>query len=90
MPVYSRQLKEGIRFRYVGYKYSSPSIYQTKEEAQRAEQEYLETHKDNSLQTLVDQYEIQPSLKRILGEAYTENGQLQKALEMYRKALEDI
>ncbi len=43
-----------------------------------------------NLESAVDQYESQPSLKRILGEAYTENGQLQKALEMYRKALEDI
>jgi tetratricopeptide (TPR) repeat protein len=42
------------------------------------------------LESAVDQYENQPFLKRILGEAYTENGQLQKALEMYRKALEDI
>jgi tetratricopeptide (TPR) repeat protein len=42
------------------------------------------------LESAIDQYESQPSLKRILGEAYTENGQLQKALETYRKALEDI
>jgi len=43
-----------------------------------------------ALESSVDQYQNQPALKRLLGDAYTENGQLQKALETYRKALEDI
>ncbi len=43
-----------------------------------------------ALESAVDQYKSQPKLKRLLGDAYTENGQLQKALEMYRNALEDI
>lgn len=41
MPCYQRKLKRGIRWRfvgsYMGVKYSSRAIYQTKQQAQKAE-----------------------------------------------------
>jgi tetratricopeptide (TPR) repeat protein len=43
-----------------------------------------------NLESLVEAYYSQTALIRLLGEAYTKNGQLQEALEMYKKALDNI
>ncbi|RMG91095.1 MAG: tetratricopeptide repeat protein [Chloroflexi bacterium] len=40
------------------------------------------------LETAVNENPEQPLLRRLLGDAYTRNGQLQKALETYRQALD--
>jgi hypothetical protein len=42
------------------------------------------------LETVVDTHPAQPLLRRLLGDAYMRNGQLQKALETYRKALDQL
>jgi len=42
------------------------------------------------LETVVDSHPAQPLLRRLLGDAYMRNGQLQKALETYRKALDQL
>jgi tetratricopeptide (TPR) repeat protein len=43
-----------------------------------------------NLESLIDAYYSQTALIRLLGDAYTKNGQLQEALEMYKKALDNI
>ena len=40
------------------------------------------------LESVTDHYPDQPRLRRLLGDVYMENGQLQKALECYREALD--
>ncbi|MCL4871663.1 MAG: tetratricopeptide repeat protein, partial [Anaerolineae bacterium] len=42
------------------------------------------------LEGAVDSHPSQPLLRRLLGDAYMRNGQLQKALETYRKALDQL
>ncbi len=42
------------------------------------------------LEGVVDSHPSQPLLRRLLGDAYMRNGQLQKALETYRKALDQL
>lgn len=42
------------------------------------------------LEGAVDTHPSQPLLRRLLGDAYMRNGQLQKALETYRKALDQL
>ncbi len=42
------------------------------------------------LESVVDSHPAQPLLRRLLGDAYMRNGQLQKALETYRKALDQL
>ena len=42
------------------------------------------------LEGAVDTHPAQPLLRRLLGDAYMRNGQLQKALETYRKALDQL
>jgi tetratricopeptide (TPR) repeat protein len=42
------------------------------------------------LETATDQYPQQPLLRRLLGDAYMRNGQLQRALDTYRQALDQM
>ena len=42
------------------------------------------------LESATDEYTQQPRLRRILGDAYMRNGQLQRALEVYRIALDEL
>ena len=42
------------------------------------------------LETAVDRYPQRPLLRRVLGDAYMRNGQLQKALETYRQTLDQL
>jgi tetratricopeptide (TPR) repeat protein len=42
------------------------------------------------LETLTDDYPTQPAFQRLLGDAYMRNGQLQKALNAYRTALDQL
>ena len=44
----------------------------------------------SDLETAVAAYDDQPTLKRLLGDAYARNGQLQKAIEVYRQALNNL
>jgi len=53
--------------------------------------------KGDGLNTLIDDleaaanaHESQPLLRRLLGDAYLKNGQLQKALDNYRRALDRL
>ncbi|GIK56391.1 MAG: tetratricopeptide repeat protein [Chloroflexi bacterium] len=42
------------------------------------------------LESLADEYPAQPAFRRLLGDAYMRNGQLQKALNTYRMALDQL
>ncbi|MCL4264826.1 MAG: tetratricopeptide repeat protein [Anaerolineae bacterium] len=42
------------------------------------------------LESLADEYPTQPAFRRLLGDAYMRNGQLQKALNTYRVALDHL
>jgi uncharacterized protein HemY len=42
------------------------------------------------LETAAGRYSRQPLITRLLGDAYMRNGQLQKALDMYRRALDQM
>lgn len=42
------------------------------------------------LESLADEYPAQPAFRRLLGDAYMRNGQLQKALNTYRAALDQL
>jgi tetratricopeptide (TPR) repeat protein len=42
------------------------------------------------LQTSISNYGEQPRLQRLLGDAYVQNGQLKKAIEVYRQALDNL
>ena len=42
------------------------------------------------LESAVTRYNRQPLFTRLLGDAYMRNGQLQKALDMYRRALDQL
>jgi hypothetical protein len=42
------------------------------------------------LESLADEYPTQPAFRRLLGDAYMRNGQLQKALNTYRVALDQL
>jgi tetratricopeptide (TPR) repeat protein len=44
----------------------------------------------SDLETAVAAYDDQLALKRLLGDAYARNGQLQKAIEVYRQALNNL
>lgn len=58
MGVYQRQLKDGLKWRYKGYKdgayYCSPAIYRTEEEAAEAERRYLGKRKGDTVEALVE------------------------------------
>ncbi len=59
MGAYQRKLKDGIKWRYKGYLkgtyYSSPAIYETKEEALIAERVFLAGNKDDTLEHLMNE-----------------------------------
>lgn len=42
------------------------------------------------LQTSISNYGEQPRLQRLLGDAYVQNGQLKKAIDVYRQALDNL
>ncbi|MCP4363381.1 MAG: tetratricopeptide repeat protein, partial [Chloroflexi bacterium] len=42
------------------------------------------------LETVADEYPQEPAFRRLLGDAYMRNGQLQKALDTYRVALDQL
>lgn len=42
------------------------------------------------IQTSISSYGEQPRLQRLLGDAYVQNGQLKKAIEVYRQALDNL
>lgn len=42
------------------------------------------------LQTSISSYGEQPRLQRLLGDTYVQNGQLKKAIEVYRQALDNL
>ncbi|MCB8922625.1 MAG: tetratricopeptide repeat protein [Ardenticatenaceae bacterium] len=63
------------------------------DEAMQAYQELVESGQGLSiliadLETAVQQHPKQPAMRRLLGDAYMRNGQLQKALDTYRQALD--
>lgn len=44
----------------------------------------------SDLETTVEVHEKQPILKRLLGDAYVRNGQLERAVDVYRQALDQL
>jgi tetratricopeptide (TPR) repeat protein len=42
------------------------------------------------LHTSISNYGEQPRLQRLLGDAYVQNGQIKKAIEVYRQALDNL
>ena len=44
----------------------------------------------HDLETFYEDRGPEPSLQRVLGDAYARNGQLQKALKVYREALDNL
>ncbi|MEJ2750449.1 MAG: hypothetical protein P8183_21460, partial [Anaerolineae bacterium] len=42
------------------------------------------------LESVADEHQDQPLFRHLLGDAYMQNGQLQKALDTYRVALDQI
>ena len=44
----------------------------------------------SDLETSVEVHEQQPILKRLLGDAYVRNGQLERAVDVYRQALDQL
>ena len=44
----------------------------------------------SELESSIEHYGQQPVIQRLLGDAYYQNGQLRKAVEVYRQALDNI
>jgi uncharacterized protein HemY len=42
------------------------------------------------MEKALEEHGRQPGLRRLLGDAYSKNGQVQKALEAYRQALDEL